>query len=103
MTRISSRNNTAPLWGWVSEAAGGLTAAVRRARHRLSAFLLPGLDLERVSLAQIRVAGAQLRQAPTSTPAKAETAPASRVALTIGARQTLQLVLKGGTKLKNDL
>jgi hypothetical protein len=99
----SSRNNVTPSLGWVAEAAGGLLAAVRRTRHWLSAFLLRGLDLERLSLAQIRVVGAQLRREPVSTPAKADTEPPSRVALTSGARRALKLGLQGRAKLKNDV
>jgi len=100
MTR-SKRNHATPFLGWVAEAARGLLAAVRRSRHWLSAFLLRGLDLERLSLAEIRVVGAQLRREPVLTPA--DTGPPSRVALTSGARQALKLGLKGGAKVKNDM
>ena len=102
MTR-SNRNYTPPFLGWVADAASGLLAAVRRGRHWLSAFLLSGLDLERVSLAEIRVVGAQLRREPVLTPTQADTGPPSRVALTSGARQALKVGLKGDAKLKNDM
>ncbi len=102
MTR-SSRNHVTPSLGWAAAAANGLLAAFRRARHWLSAFLVRGLDLERLSLTEIRVIGAQLRREPVSTPAKADTGPPSGVALTSGARQALKLGLKGSAKLKNDV
>jgi len=102
MTR-SSRNNAGPWWGRVAAAGRGLLDVVRRTRHWLSAFLLRGLELERLSLGEIRVVGAQLRREPASTPAKADTGPLCRVALANDVRQALKLSLKFGAKLKNDL
>jgi len=103
MTQSSSRNNTTPFLGWVADAASGFLAAIRRSRQWLSAFLLRGLDFERLSLAEIRVVGAQLRREPVLTQAQADTGPPSQVALTSGARQALTLGLKGDAKLKSDM
>ena len=80
-----------------------LPTAFHRAGSQFYRVLAHGHDLERTTLAEIRVVGARLRRQRPAIPAQANPAPHQAAALTSSARQALKPSLKGGARLKNEI